>query len=58
VTLRKSVAASPEGTGLGLALARALAQLHGGTLKIESVEGRGTTVTVVIPIEHRKSLAA
>ena len=58
VTLRKSVAASREGTGLGLALARALAQLHGGTLKIESVEGRGTTVTVAIPIEHRKSLAA
>jgi signal transduction histidine kinase len=58
VTLRKNVAASQEGTGLGLALARALVQLHGGTLKIESVEGFGTTVTVAIPIEHRKSLAA
>jgi signal transduction histidine kinase len=58
VTLRKNVAASPEGTGLGLALARALAQLHGGSLVIESVEGRGTTVTVTIPVEHRKCLAA
>ena len=58
VTLRRTVVASQEGTGLGLALARSLAKLHGGTLKIESVEGSGTTVTVAIPIEHRKSLAA
>ena len=58
VTLRRSVGVSQEGTGLGLALARALAQLHGGSLKIESIEGRGTTVTVAIPIEHRKSMAA
>ena len=58
VTLRSSVGASQEGTGLGLALARALTQLHGGTFKVESDEGQGTTVTVVIPVEQRKSLAA
>ncbi len=34
------------GTGLGLALVRALSQKHGGDMKIESVEGEGTTVTV------------
>ncbi|CAN1722923.1 histidine kinase [Hyphomicrobium sp. 1Nfss2.1] len=38
-----------EGTGLGLPIARALVQLHGGTVKIDSVKGRGTTVEVVIP---------
>ena len=36
------------GTGLGLALVRSLAQLHGGELQIESTIGRGTTVTVTL----------
>ena len=36
------------GTGLGLALVRSLAQLHGGDLAIESIVGRGTTVTVTL----------
>jgi PAS domain S-box-containing protein len=38
-----------EGTGLGLPLAKALAELHGGTLTIDSALGRGTVVTVWIP---------
>ncbi len=38
-----------EGTGLGLPLAKALAELHGGELKIESLAGKGTTVTVILP---------
>jgi signal transduction histidine kinase len=38
-----------EGTGLGLPLARALAELHGGSLSVESEPGKGTTVTVAIP---------
>lgn len=37
------------GTGLGLPLARKLAELMGGTLDIESEPGRGTAVTVVLP---------
>jgi len=40
---------SHEGTGLGLPLAKALAELHGGQLEIASALGVGTTVTVTFP---------
>jgi len=38
-----------EGTGLGLPLARRLAELHGGSLHVDSEKGRGTTITVTLP---------
>ena len=38
-----------EGTGLGLALVKSLAQMHGGTAILDSVLGEGTTVTVRLP---------
>ncbi|WP_137936457.1 ATP-binding protein [Chitinivorax sp. B] len=38
-----------EGTGIGLALVQDLVNLHGGTVRVSSVEGEGTTFTVVIP---------
>ena len=37
------------GTGLGLALVRGLAQLHGGRAWIESEAGRGTRAYVALP---------
>src|SRR3546814_18547081 len=43
------------GTGLGLPLARALTELHGGTLDLQSAVGRGTTVTLRLPAQDRKS---
>ena len=39
------------GTGLGLALVRGLSELHGGRMRVHSVEGGGTTVTVMLPIK-------
>jgi signal transduction histidine kinase len=41
-----------EGTGLGLPLAKHLAELHGGTLTIESAVNAGTTVTFILPPER------
>jgi signal transduction histidine kinase len=38
-----------EGAGLGLPLAQHLMELHGGTLRISSEPGSGTTVTVTFP---------
>jgi signal transduction histidine kinase len=58
VQLRNNAGSTHEGTGLGLALVRSLAEMHGGRLRIDSVEGHGTTVTVEIPVECKASLAA
>ncbi|MBI3677346.1 MAG: PAS domain S-box protein [Proteobacteria bacterium] len=41
-----------QGTGLGLPLAKSLAELHGGTLALESVVDHGTAVTVTLPAER------
>jgi signal transduction histidine kinase len=38
-----------HGTGLGLPLAKSLAEMHGGTLALESTVGAGTAVTITLP---------
>ena len=47
-----------EGTGLGLALVRALVVRHGGSLHIDSKENGGTVVTVELPLSQQASAAA
>ena len=39
-----------EGTGLGLPLTKKFVELMGGEFKIESEEGRGTIITVTLPV--------
>jgi signal transduction histidine kinase len=44
----------PRGLGLGLAVARRVAENHGGTLEITSEQGAGTVVTMLLPTGERR----
>ena len=45
------------GTGLGLPLTKELAELHGGSLTMESNIDVGTTVTILLPPEAKTAAA-
>ncbi len=42
-----------KGSGLGLAIARSLSELHGGYMEIESEVGKGTEVTIKLPLKAK-----
>jgi len=44
----------PSGTGLGLSTSQALVRQHGGAISVESELGKGTVVTILIPVEKRR----
>jgi len=52
-----TLASTHAGTGLGLPIAKCLAELHGGDLEIESIKGTGTKVSVLLPIERVRAWA-
>jgi len=42
-----------KGTGLGLASAYGIIKNHGGTMRVHSVKGAGTTFTICLPVSHK-----
>ena len=53
VQIQRSLTNSSEGTGLGLAISRGLARGMGGDLRVRSVEGAGTTFTLMLRAARR-----
>jgi len=43
-----------ESNGLGLPLAKRVAELHGGSIRVESAVGQGSTFIVTLPKEQKK----
>lgn len=41
-----------QGVGIGLSIVKAIAEAHGGSIRVASVEGKGTTFTLEIPLDE------
>ena len=46
----------PTGTGLGMAISYRIVQEHGGNISVESDEGRGTTITLSLPLAGSRTV--
>jgi DNA topoisomerase VI subunit B len=46
-----------RGVGLGLSIAKGIAEAHGGTLEVSSTVGRGTTFSFTLPIAASAEIA-
>ena len=51
---RSESAADQTGNGIGLSLVKQMVEAMNGQVKVESIEGKGTTFTVSIPVHHFK----
>ena len=49
---RSEKTASVKGSGLGLAVAKAVAEAHGGRVELDSTEGKGSVFTLFIPVRR------
>ena len=44
-----------KGIGMGLAICKKFVESHGGSIEVESEEGKGTTFTVKLPVQHAQN---
>ena len=47
-----------EGTGLGMSISYRVIQNHNGAISVESEVGEGATFTILLPVNHTKSVEA
>lgn len=45
-----------QGTGLGLAIVHKIVEAHGGETKVQSAEGEGTEIAIILPLHPRQTI--
>jgi signal transduction histidine kinase len=53
---KNAILAKPDGSGLGLYIAKKIVELHGGTIILESIVGKGTTFVISLPTNLKASI--
>ena len=54
VQAKDKVPTGHKGMGIGLYLCQAIAEMHGGSISLESTEGKGTTFTTLLPVLDKR----
>jgi signal transduction histidine kinase len=44
-----------KGTGLGLSVSQGIVERHGGTIRVQSTVGEGSTFTIWLPLDAEES---